>query len=106
MRLKIFNYYKYIHSFIIVVNLSLTGAFYMTHAFRALQSYDLSGEGINFGSYTYFFDHIRTWRASPDEYQLNAGAISETRTLKTIHTIHSHIHSNKADMIRVIIMAK
>ena len=31
--------------------------------------------------------------------QLNAGAISETtRTLKTIHTIHSHIHPIKTDM--------
>ena len=30
--------------------------------------------------------------------QLNAGATSEiTRTLKTIHIIHSHIHSNKED---------
>ena len=30
--------------------------------------------------------------------QLNAGATSETtRTLKTIHIIHSQIHSNKAD---------
>ena len=39
--------------------------------------------------------------------QLNAGATSETaRTLKTIHNIHSLIHSNKVDMIRMIIMAK
>ena len=31
--------------------------------------------------------------------QLNAGATSETtRTLKTIHIIHAHIYSNKADM--------
>ena len=29
-----------------------------------------------------------------------------TRTLKTIHTMHSYIHSNKVDMIRVIMMAK
>ena len=39
--------------------------------------------------------------------QLNAGATSETtRTLKKIHTIHSNIHSNKADMRRMIMMAK
>ena len=31
--------------------------------------------------------------------QLNAGATSETtRTLKTIHNTHLHIHSNKANM--------
>ena len=39
----------------------------MTHDTRTLQSHDLSGEGINSGSHTYFFDHTRTWRASPDE---------------------------------------
>ena len=39
--------------------------------------------------------------------QLNAGATSETtRTLKTIHIIHSHIHSNKADMRRMNMMDK
>ena len=32
--------------------------------------------------------------------QVNAGASSET--LKTIHIIHSHIHSDKADMRRII----
>ena len=38
--------------------------------------------------------------------QHNAGATSDTtRTLKMIHTIHSHIHS-KADMLRMIMMAK
>ena len=39
--------------------------------------------------------------------QLNAGATSEkTRTLKTIHIIRSHIHSNKASMRRMVMMAK
>ena len=38
---------------------------------------------------------------------LNAGTTSETtRALKTIHIIHSHIHSNKADMRRMIMVAK
>ena len=40
-----------------------------------------------------------------DEFK--AEATSETtRTLKTIHTIHSPIQSIKADMIRMIMMAK
>ena len=40
----------------------------MTHAARALQSHDLSGRELNYGSHTYFFHHTRTWRASPDEW--------------------------------------
>ena len=73
----------------------------MTHATRTLQSYDLSGEGINSGSHTYFFDPTRTWRASRMSDQLNVGATSETtQTWKTIglHTIHAPINSNKANM--------
>ena len=46
-----------------------------------------------------FFYHTRTWRASPMSDQLNAWTTSETtQTLKTIHIIHSDIHSNKANM--------
>ena len=80
----------------------------MTHISRALQRHDLSGEGISYGSYTYFFKHTRTWKASRNDCdQLNAGTTSETTlTLKTIHIIHSHIHSNKAEMRRMIKMTK
>ena len=39
--------------------------------------------------------------------ELNAGATSETtRTLNTLHTIRSLNHSKKADMIRMIMMAR
>ena len=48
-------------------NLPLIGSFYVTHAARALQSHDLSGKGIKPCIQTYFFDHTRTRRASPDE---------------------------------------
>ncbi|KAJ4430579.1 hypothetical protein ANN_19167 [Periplaneta americana] len=48
-------------------NLSLLGYYYTTYAIRALQGRDLSGEELIYGSHTYFFDHTRTWRASPDE---------------------------------------
>ena len=76
----------------------------VTHASRVLQSHDLSREGISCVSHIYFLDQTRTWRASP---QLSAGATSETtRTLKTIHIINSHIHSNKANMRRMIMMAR
>ena len=40
---------------------------YVTHAARAFQSHDLSGEGINLWITYILFDHTRTWRASPDE---------------------------------------
>ena len=59
-------------------------------------------------------DHIYTWlttqgHGEPPRIsdQLNARATSETkRTLKRINIIHSLIHSNKTDMIRMIMMAK
>ena len=97
--------YSFIHSFIIV-DLSLIGMFYETHASRALQSHDLSGEGINFGSHTYFSDHTRTWRASPDEWSTQCrGHLRDNTNIKD-YTHHSLIYSNKADMIRMIMMPK
>ena len=68
---------------------------YVTHATRAFQSKDLSGEGINSGSHTYFY-HTRTWRVSPDEGSAQWWDIFWT--WKTIHTIHAPIHSSKANM--------
>ena len=70
----------------------------MTQARRALQSHDLSGEGINSRSYTFLTtqEHGGPPRMT---YQLNVGATSETtQTWKTIHTNHAPIHSNKADI--------
>ena len=61
----------------------------MIHASQALQSHDLSGEEINFGSHTYFL--IIQGHGGPPRMSdmLNAAATSETTpTLKTIHTIH------------------
>ena len=79
---------------------------YVTHASRALQSHDLSAEGVSCGSDTQFL--TIQGHGPPQMYdQLNAEAISEkTRTLMTIHIIHSHIHSNKAHMGRMIMMTK
>ena len=59
-------------------------------------------------------DHIHTFlttqgyvRPPQMSDQLIAVATFEaTRTLKTIHTTHSHVHSNKVDMIRMIMMGK
>ena len=90
---------QYVHSFISVVLPPPYRCFYVTHGIRALKSHDLSGQGINSGSHTYFLstqghgDHPRM------RDKLNAGATSEkTRTRKTIHAIHAPIHSNKMNM--------
>ena len=57
------------------------------------------GRELNCGSQTYFFDHKRKWRASPDEWSAQCRATSETaQTWKTIHTKHTPFHSNKANM--------
>ena len=58
------------------------------------------GRELNYGSHTYFFDHTRTWRASPRmSDQPNAGATSETAQIwKTRHTKHTPSHPNKANM--------
>ena len=75
----------------------------MTHASRALQSNDLSGEGISCGSHNFLTTKEHGGPRQMSD-QLKAGTTSET--LKTIDIIHSHIDSNKADMRRIIMMAK
>ena len=46
-----------------------------------------------------FFDHTRTWRATPMSDQPNGGATSETaQTWKTIHTKHTLSHPNKSNV--------
>ena len=50
----------------------------MTHATWALQSHDLSGEGINFESHTYFLTTQGHGGPSQMRDQLNARATSET----------------------------
>ena len=71
----------------------------MTHTARTLQSQDLSREGIELWIIYILFYYSRTWRASPDEWPAQCRDPSETtQTWKTIHTIHTPIHSNKANM--------
>ena len=55
------------------------------------------GRELNYGSQTYFFDHTRTWRASPDEWSAQCqGHLRDSTNMKDDK--HSHVHSNKADM--------
>ena len=60
---------------------------------RALESHDLSGEGIVSGSHTFFFDHTRTWRVSQDERSAQCRDHLRDNT-----NIHALIYSNKANM--------
>ena len=73
----------------------------MTHAARALQSHDLSKEGIDSGSHTGNTVLTTEGHEGPPRMrdQLNAGATSETTlTLKTTNIIHASIHTNKANL--------
>ena len=66
----------------------------VTHASLALESHNLSGEGIKIscGSQKDFFPTQGHGESPQMSDQLNAGATSETiRTLKTIHIIHTFI---------------
>ena len=68
----------------------------MTHAARALQSHDLSGEWIKLWiTYIYFFDHTRTWRASPDEWSTQCwGHLRDSTNMKD-NTHQAHTQSSQ-----------
>ena len=83
----------HIHSFIARVYSPLYRCIYVAHASWALQSHDLSGEGINYGSYAYFFDHTRTWRAFPDEGSAQCRGHLRYNTNMKVDTQHSPTHS-------------
>ena len=77
----------------------------MTHASRALQSHDLLGEGISCGSHTSATFLTTQGHGRPAQCQSHLR--DNTNIKDDTHTvIHSHIHSNKADMRRRIMMAK
>ena len=49
------------------------------------------GRGLNYGSHTYFFDHRRTWRASPDEWSAQCwGHLRDSTNMKdSTHQAHT-----------------
>ena len=65
---------------------------YVFHAARALQSDDLLGRELIVGSHTYFFDHTRTWRASPHEGSAQCrGHLRESTNIKDdTHQANTH----------------
>ena len=57
------------------------------------------GRELNYGSHTYFFDHTRTWRASPDEWSVQCrGHLRDSTNMKDKHTKHTLSQTNKANM--------
>ena len=66
---------------------------YVTQATRGLQIHDMSGEGINFRSQIYFFDHTRTGKASPDEGSAQCRGHFRDNTNIKDDTHHSRTHS-------------
>ena len=85
---------------------SLLYVFYVTHAARALQSYDPSvGEGIQLWVTYILFDHTRTWRASPDEGSTQCRGHFRHSTNMKDDTHQAHIHSHQQGEYEIMIMA-
>ena len=58
------------------------------------------GRELIYGSHIYFFDHTRTWKASPDEWSAQCrGHLRDSTNMKdNTHQAHTHSHPNKANM--------
>ena len=63
------------------------------------------GRELNFGSYTYFFDHTRTWRASPYERSADRrGQLRDSTNMKD-DTHQAHTQSFQQGEYETLIMA-
>ena len=71
----------------------------MSHATRILQSHDLTGEGINFGSHNTFWPH-KDMERPPPGWGISSMPCPPQRQHEheRRHTIHAPIHSNKTNM--------
>ena len=75
-------------------NLPLIGTFTWPHATRVKTC---RGRELNYGSHTYFFDHTRTWRTSPDVWSAQCrGHLRDSRNMKN-STHQAHIQSSQQD---------
>ena len=62
------------------------------------------GRELNFGSHTYFFDHTRTWRASPDEWSAQCrGHLRDSTNMKD-NTYQTHTQSYQQGEYGMMIM--
>ena len=72
-------------------NLPLIGSFYVTQAARPYRATTCRGREWNCGSHTYFFDHTRTWRVSPDEWSAQCrGHLRDSTNMKRQYTPSIH----------------
>ena len=96
-------------SYNIHVGLGLTYPYrylYVTHAALALQSHELSGEGIKLWITYILFDHTRTWRASPDEWSARCrGHLRDSTNMKD-NTHQAHTQSSQQGEYEMITTAK
>ena len=78
---------------------------FLVHRFRDVHRCGASGSmrachaaGPDMWSHTYFFDHTRTWRASPDEWSSQCrGHLRDSTNMKD-NTYQAHSHPSKANM--------
>ena len=72
-------------------NLPLTGTFTGPIPPGPYRATTCRGRELNYGSHTYFFDHIRTWRPSPDECSAQCrGHLRDSTNMKdTAHQAHT-----------------
>ena len=82
-------------------NLPLIGTFTWPTPPGPCRATTCRGRELNYESHTYFFDHTRTWRASPDEWSAQCrGLLRDSANMKdsSLHTKHTLSHPNKANM--------
>ena len=76
-------------------NLPLIGTFTWPTPSGPYRATTCRGRGLNCGSQTYFFDHTRTWRASPDEWSaLCRGHLRDSTNMKD-NTHQAHTQSSE-----------
>ena len=81
-------------------NLSLLGTFTWPTPPGPYRATTCRKRELNYGSHTYFFDHTRTWMASPDEWSAQCrGHLRDSTNMKdNKHQAHTLSHPNKANM--------
>ena len=82
-------------------NLPLIGTFTWPTPPGPYRATACRGRELNYGSHTYFFDHTRTWRASPDECSAQCrGHLRDSTNMKdSTHQAHTQSSGfNKAYM--------
>ena len=76
-------------------NLPLVGTFTWPTPTGPYRATTCRGRKLNYGSHTYFFDHTRTWRESPDEWSAQCrGHLRDSTNMKD-NTHQAHTQSSR-----------